>query len=59
MKYLSQLRMDRQIFNKYCKLLRDKGGLLGSKKMSPEEMLAMVFVYFSTPHEELSDWFQF
>ena len=40
-KCLSQLRMDRQTFYKLCKLLREKGGFVGSRKLSPEEMLAM------------------
>ena len=41
-KCLSQLRMDRQTFYKLCKLLREKGGLVGSRKLSPKKMLAMV-----------------
>ena len=39
-KCLSQIRMDRQTFTNY-KLLCEKGGLVGSRKLSLEEMLAM------------------
>ncbi|KAH9730551.1 DDE Tnp4 domain-containing protein [Citrus sinensis] len=40
-KCLSQLRMDRQAFFKLCKLLCEKGSLVRSKRVSPEEMVAM------------------
>lgn len=41
-KYLSQLRMDRQIFQKLCTILRKKEGLDGTRNVSSEEMLAML-----------------
>lgn len=43
-KCLLQLRMDRQTFKKLSMLLCEKGGLVGTRNVSPEEMLAM-FLY--------------
>lgn len=48
-KCLPQLRMNRQTFQKLCTLLHEKGGLVGTRIVSPEEMLAM-FLYVLVHH---------
>lgn len=41
--------MDRQTFQKLCMLLREKGGLVGIRNVSPEEMLA-IFLHILAHH---------
>ena len=44
-KCLLQLRMDRQTFKKLVLLLREKGGLVGTKNVPLEKMLAIFCIF--------------
>jgi transcription initiation factor TFIIIB Brf1 subunit/transcription initiation factor TFIIB len=46
---LSQLRMDRRTFSILCEMVRDVGGLEGSRNMSLEEIVAS-FLYILSHH---------
>jgi len=46
---ISQLRMDRRTFSILCEMVRDVGGLEGSRNMSLEEIVAS-FLYILSHH---------
>ena len=48
-KYVAQLRIDRETFRRLCKLLCERGGLVSTKNVSTEEMLAM-FLHILAHH---------
>lgn len=48
---VSQLRMDRRTFSILCEMVRDIGGLGGSRNMSLEEIVAM-FLYTLAHHQK-------
>ena len=52
-KCLPQLRMDRQTFFKLCKLFCEKGSLVRSKRLFPEEMVAM---FLSILAHHIKNW---
>ena len=47
----NELRMNRKTFYTLCEMVRDKGGLRGTRNMSVEEILAM-FLYTLAHHKK-------
>ncbi|KAL6495191.1 hypothetical protein OROGR_030617 [Orobanche gracilis] len=47
----NHLRMDRKAFNTLCEMVRDIGGLKGTRNMSLEEIVA-IFVYIVAHHKK-------
>ena len=48
---ISQLRMDRSTFGRLCEMVRDIGGLKGTKNMTLEEIVAL-FLYVLAHHKK-------